>query len=108
MPLPSSGVDLAVRAGATLVPVFLVREEDGYVLRVHPPLAPGEDPLPGFARALERELARHAAQWCFLYPAREPHPVESALDPMTGAAGPRADRASASTTELTSMPEACA
>jgi KDO2-lipid IV(A) lauroyltransferase len=66
---PSAGMDLARRAGAALVPVFLLREGDGYVLRVHPPLPAEEDPVPAFARALEVEVCRHPQQWCLLYPA---------------------------------------
>ena len=81
--LPSSGVDLALRAGATMVPVFLVREGGGYVLRVHPPLAIDEDPLRGFGRSLEQEIARHPEQWCLLSPA---------CDDGVGAARNRADR----------------
>jgi len=65
---PSAGLDLARRAGATIVPVFLVREAGGYVLRVHPPLPAEEDPVAAFARALEQEVRRSPEQWCLLFP----------------------------------------
>jgi lauroyl/myristoyl acyltransferase len=65
---PAAGMDLARRAGATLVPVFLVREESAYCLRIHPELPPGTDPVGSFARVLESEIRTFAAQYCLLYP----------------------------------------
>lgn len=65
---PSAGVELARRAGATLLPVFLTRQGAHYELQIHPPLAPGGDPLRDFARLLERTVRRDPSQWCLLYP----------------------------------------
>ena len=66
--LPSAGMDLARRAGATLLPVFILREGINFVIQVHPPLAENEDPVAGYAHALECELAEAPEQWCVLYP----------------------------------------
>ncbi len=66
--LPSSGMDLAREAGAALLPVFLRREGLSFVVQVHPPLTASEDPVAGFARALESELTEAPEQWCVLYP----------------------------------------
>jgi len=65
---PSSGMDLARRAGASLVPIFLLREKGGYAIKVHPPLPEGEDPVAAFAKALAREIQARPEQWCVLYP----------------------------------------
>ncbi len=65
---PAAGMDLARRAGASLVPVFLVREENGYRLRIHPELPRWEDPVVAFARVLGAEARLFAAQYCLLYP----------------------------------------
>jgi KDO2-lipid IV(A) lauroyltransferase len=65
---PAAGLDLARRAGAALVPVFLVRERGEFLLRIHPPLPESGDPVDAFARILESEVAAFAAQWCLLYP----------------------------------------
>ncbi len=65
---PSAGLQLARRAGAVLLPAFLVREGRGYRLRILPPLPPAEDPVESFARVLEVEVCAFAEQWCVLYP----------------------------------------
>lgn len=69
--IPSTGMRLARRAGATLLPIFLVREDGGYVLRAHPPIVAEEEPAAAFARALEQEVLRQPEQWCLLYPAHD-------------------------------------
>lgn len=66
--LPSAGPDLARRAGATLLPVFLLREAGGYAVKIHPPLPAEADPVSAFAEALEREIKLHPEQWVVLYP----------------------------------------
>lgn len=65
---PAAGMDLARRAGASIVPVFLLRQRGGYQVRIHPPLPLGEDPVVAFARVLEGEARLFAAQYCLLYP----------------------------------------
>jgi phosphatidylinositol dimannoside acyltransferase len=65
---PAAGMDLARRAGASLLPVFLVRDGSGYRLRVHPELPPWEDPVAAFARVLGAEARLFAGQYCLLYP----------------------------------------
>ena len=66
--LPSAGLDLARRAGASLLPVFLVREAGGYAVKVRPPLPADADPVSAFAAVLEEELREHPEQWVVLYP----------------------------------------
>lgn len=65
---PAAGMDLARRAGAAIVPIFLVRDGSGYRLRIHPQLPAGEDPVASFGRVLESEILMFATQWCLLYP----------------------------------------
>jgi KDO2-lipid IV(A) lauroyltransferase len=65
---PSAGMDLARRAGATLLPVFMLRRSGGYVIKIYPPLPESGDPVVAFARVLEQEILRQPAQWCVLYP----------------------------------------
>jgi lauroyl/myristoyl acyltransferase len=65
---PAAGMNLARRAGASLLPVFLVRDGSGFRLRIHPALSPREDPVAAFVRVLEAEAWAFAAQWCLLYP----------------------------------------
>ncbi len=65
---PSSGMRIARRAGASLLPVFLVRAADRFCLRIHPAIEPGHDPVAGFAGVLEREILAFPEQWCVLYP----------------------------------------
>ncbi|MBN2170418.1 MAG: hypothetical protein JW819_03740 [Candidatus Krumholzibacteriota bacterium] len=65
---PSAGPDLARRAGASLLPVFLLREAGGYAIKIHPPLPAGADPVNAFAAALEREILARPEQWVVLYP----------------------------------------
>lgn len=65
---PAAGMDLARRAGASLLPVFLVRDRSGYRLRIHPALPLEEDPVAEFARVLGAEARLFAAQYCLLYP----------------------------------------
>ncbi len=66
--VPTGGMELAREAGATLLPVFLRREGLSFVVQVHPPLIGSEDPVLGFARALESELTEAPELWCVLYP----------------------------------------
>jgi lauroyl/myristoyl acyltransferase len=65
---PAAGMELARRAGASIVPVFLLRHGGGYWVRIHPELPPQEDPVAAFARVLEAEARSFAAQYCLLYP----------------------------------------
>jgi Kdo2-lipid IVA lauroyltransferase/acyltransferase len=65
---PAAGLDLALRAGASVVPAFLVRERGGYRLRFYPAVSGSEDPVAYFARCLETEVRMFAGQWCLLYP----------------------------------------
>jgi phosphatidylinositol dimannoside acyltransferase len=65
---PASAVLLARRAGASLLPTFLLREDGGYVIKVHPALGGARDPIIGFARILECEITLRPEQWCVLYP----------------------------------------
>ena len=70
---PAAGMDLAQRAGATLLPIFMLREKDSqgrnaYVIKVHPPLPGGVDPVRAYASALESEILAHPEQWSVLYP----------------------------------------
>ncbi|MCB1162361.1 MAG: lysophospholipid acyltransferase family protein [Candidatus Krumholzibacteriia bacterium] len=66
--LPTAGIELARRSGATLLPIFLLRERGGYVIKVLPPLAAETDPVTAFARALGTAIADDPGQWCVLYP----------------------------------------
>jgi KDO2-lipid IV(A) lauroyltransferase len=65
---PAAGMDLARRAGASIVPVFLLRQGGGYRVHIHPQLPPWEDPVAAFARVLGAEARLFAAQYCLLYP----------------------------------------
>lgn len=66
--IPSAGMDLARRAGATLLPIFIRRHGLRFEIRIHPPLDEAEDPVIGFARALESEILAAPEQWSLLYP----------------------------------------
>lgn len=66
--LPSAGVELARRAGAALLPIFLLREGEGYVIKITPDLAADGDPLAAYAGRLEAEILANPGQWCVLYP----------------------------------------
>lgn len=66
---PSGGIDLARHAGARLLPVFVWRAADGFVVRIHAPLPAVGDPVVAFARVLEAEVRAHPEQWCLLTPA---------------------------------------
>ncbi len=72
---PSAGMDLARRAGATLLPVFLLRRASGYGIKIYPPLPTEGDPVTAFARVLEQEVSAHPDQWCVLYPVHDAHPA---------------------------------
>lgn len=65
---PAAGLELAQRAGATLLPIFLLREPGGYVIKVGAALPAGEDPLAAYAQALSAAVTAHPEQWCVLYP----------------------------------------
>jgi lauroyl/myristoyl acyltransferase len=65
---PAAGMDLARRAGAALIPIFLVREAAGYVIKIGESLDLDEDPVAAYARVLESEILRHPEQWVVLYP----------------------------------------
>ncbi|MCK4303395.1 MAG: lysophospholipid acyltransferase family protein [Candidatus Eisenbacteria sp.] len=78
---PSAGMDLARRAGAVLLPAFLLREKAGYVIKICPPLPEGEDPVAAFGRVLEQGVLDHPEQWCMLYPL---HDAEEARAEVTG------------------------
>ncbi len=67
----SGGVKIARRAGATLIPIFLLRDGAGYVIKVHPPLGGDGDVVQEFASALECEVRQRPEQWCVLYPLYE-------------------------------------
>ena len=69
--LPTAGIEVARRAGAALLPVFLLRNARGYVIKVHPPLSNEGDLIAAYARVLEGEVMAHPAQWCILYPVHE-------------------------------------
>lgn len=66
--LPSAGLELAGRAGAALLPMFLLREDYGYVIKVYPDLSEVPDPLAAYAACLEAEILARPEQWCVLYP----------------------------------------
>jgi len=66
--LPSAGMDIARRSGAALLPIFLLRRDGGYVIKVHPPLAGTEDPVQVYARVLEKEALAQPDQWCLMAP----------------------------------------
>lgn len=65
---PDGAMRVARKAGAALLPVFLLRDEGGYVLRVFPELSRDVEPAAGFARVLEDMVAERPGQWCVLYP----------------------------------------
>jgi len=77
--LPSAGMDLARRAGATLLPIFIRRLDAGFAIRIHPPLDDSEDPVLAYARVLEAELLAAPEQWCVLYPLHDAVAAEPAL-----------------------------
>ena len=68
-PLPRGPAWLALRTGAPLVPVFLVRQEDDtFLLRCHPPIYPdtlgSEDAIRSrWISVLEQEIAAAPCQW---------------------------------------------
>jgi lauroyl/myristoyl acyltransferase len=66
--LPSGGVKIARRAGAALLPIFLLREGYSYVIKVFPDLSATPDPLAAYAAHLEAEILARPDQWCVLYP----------------------------------------
>lgn len=66
--IPSAGLDLARRAGATLLPIFIRREGIDFIIHIHPPLPENEDPVAAYAHVLESELMAAPEQWCVLYP----------------------------------------
>jgi KDO2-lipid IV(A) lauroyltransferase len=82
--LPAAGMDLAMRAGARLVPAFLLREGDGYAIRVYPALNNEPDPVQAFARILEEEITQTPEQWCVLYPLHETTTTGSRSDMAQG------------------------
>jgi lauroyl/myristoyl acyltransferase len=63
---PAAGMETAWRAGAALVPAFLVRDQGHYVVRIHPPLSRDRDPALAFAGILEEEIRARPEQWCML------------------------------------------
>ncbi len=65
---PAAGLALAERAGAALLPIFLLREPGGYAIKVYPALPAGADSLAGYAQALAAAVAADPEQWCVLYP----------------------------------------
>ncbi|MCP4549909.1 MAG: lysophospholipid acyltransferase family protein [bacterium] len=65
--LPGAGMDLAQRAGATLLPMFMLREGEGFVLKVHPALSKSGDPVQAFADVLECTILEYPEQWVVLY-----------------------------------------
>ena len=81
---PAAGMDLARRAGASIVPVFLLRQGGGYRVRIHPELPAWEDPVIAFARVLEAEVRLFAAQYCLLYPLHSsaPGPLPARVPPV--------------------------
>lgn len=81
---PAAGLELAQRAGAALLPIFLLREPRGYVIKVSPALPAGADPLAGYAQALAAAVAAYPEQWCVLYPL---HDGELAAPAVAGAKG---------------------
>lgn len=81
---PAAGLELAERAGAALVPIFLLREPGGYVIKVSPALAAGANPLAGYAQALAAAVGADPEQWCVLYPL---HDGELAAQMAPGAKG---------------------
>lgn len=66
--LPLAGLELARRAGAALLPIFLLREDRGYVIKIYPDVAAAADPLAAYAARLEVEILARPEQWCVLYP----------------------------------------
>ncbi len=85
---PSAGMDLARQAGAALLPIFLLREQGDYVIKIHPPFSGDEDPVIGYARALEEEVRTHPEQFCLLYPVHDAGEEEAGRGWAKGAAGP--------------------
>jgi len=75
---PSAGMDLARRAGASLLPVFIRREGLGFQVRIHPELDSEADPVFEFARVLETELLAAPEQWFVLYPIHDAGSRETA------------------------------
>jgi lauroyl/myristoyl acyltransferase len=87
---PAAGMDLARRAGAALLPIFLLRERGGYVIRIHPPLPVAADPAAAFAAALAGELRERPEQWCMLFPLHDAGQARGLPQPASrkGAAAP--------------------
>jgi lauroyl/myristoyl acyltransferase len=83
---PAAGLEVAQRAGAALLPIFLLREPGGYVIKVYPALSAGADPLAGYARALAAAVAADPEQWCVLYPLHDGELAARAGEGAKGAA----------------------
>ncbi len=65
---PRDGVEIARRAGAALLPIFLLRDGYGYVIKILPDLSAEAEPLAAYAAHLESEILSRPGQWCVLYP----------------------------------------
>jgi KDO2-lipid IV(A) lauroyltransferase len=89
---PSAGMDLARRAGAALLPVFMLRRSGGYVIKIYPPLPESGDPVAAFARVLEQEILRQPDQWCVLYPLHDVEELPTAPGDSRKEPCPREDR----------------
>ncbi|HMP74953.1 MAG TPA: lysophospholipid acyltransferase family protein [Kiritimatiellia bacterium] len=82
--LPRGAAWLARRAGAPVVPVFLIRQEDDtFLLRIHPPIPPdlagGEEATMRSVRdSLEREIGERPYQWFLFHDFWKPEPARSA------------------------------
>jgi len=67
--LPHGPATLCVKAGATILPVFLLRENhDTFLLRFHPPIVPGRNSSVSEIQAqicliLEQEIGERPCQW---------------------------------------------
>lgn len=81
---PAAGLEVAQRAGAALLPIFLLREPGGYVIKVSAALPADADPVAGYAQALTAAVAAHPEQWCVLYPL---HDGALAIESTAGAKG---------------------
>ncbi len=76
--LPSGGVEIAQRAGAAIVPIFLLRRGYSYVIKIYPDLSPKPDPVAAYAACLEAEILACPDQWCVLYPLHDARDDEAA------------------------------
>jgi lauroyl/myristoyl acyltransferase len=85
---PRAGLELARRAGASLVPAFIHRERDGHIVRVRPPIPDNEDPVEAFARALGEEVASSPEQWCILTPIFGDPPAPPTKSELDSSPGP--------------------